>query len=68
VSNQEEALSTQNQRTAWLIWDNDSAQLESVRANGICTMEMVQSLVVIVSKLTNEVQQLGIDNETLKAQ
>jgi hypothetical protein len=31
-------------------------------------MELVQSLVVIVSKLSSEVQQLRIDNETLKTQ
>jgi hypothetical protein len=42
-------------------------QLEAVRENGICCMELVQSLVVMVSKLSCEVQQLRID-ETLKTQ
>jgi hypothetical protein len=56
------------QCTASRIGDNDSlnVQLEAVRANGICTMEMVQSLVVMVSKLNSEVQQPRIDNETMK--
>jgi hypothetical protein len=43
-------------------------QLEAVRANGICTMEMVQSLVVMVSKLSSEVHQLKINNKTMKTQ
>jgi hypothetical protein len=52
------------------IGDNDSliARLEVVRTKNICTMELVQSLVVMVSKLSSEVQQLRIDNETLKTQ
>lgn len=51
-------------------WGNDSlsVQLEAVLVNGICTMQMVKSLVRMVSKLASEVQQLIIDNETLKTQ
>jgi hypothetical protein len=41
-------------------------QLEAVRANGICTMEMVQSLVLMVSKISSEVQQLKINDNTLQ--
>jgi hypothetical protein len=70
-SNQKEELPTEIQCSASRIGDNDdslSAQLEAVRVNGICTMELVQSLVVMVSKLSSEVQQLRIDNETLKTQ
>jgi hypothetical protein len=70
-SNQKEGLPTEIQCSASSIWEyNDSlsAQLEAVRANGICMMELVQSLVVMVSKLSSEVQQLRIDNETLKTQ
>jgi hypothetical protein len=50
--------------------DNESlcVQLEAVRANGICTTEIVKPSVVIVSKLSSEVQQLGIGNETLTTQ
>jgi hypothetical protein len=42
-SNQKEALSTEIQRIASRIRHNDSlsVQLEAVRTNGICTMEMV---------------------------
>jgi hypothetical protein len=36
--------------------------------NGICTMEMVKALVVMVSKLSSEVQQLRTDKGTLKTQ
>jgi hypothetical protein len=43
-------------------------QLEAVRAKVICTMDLVQFLVVMVSKLSSEVKQLRIDNETLKTQ
>jgi predicted nucleic acid-binding Zn-ribbon protein len=63
-SNQKEALSTDILCYASRIEDNNdslSAQLEAVRANGICTMEMV-------SNLSSEEQQLRIDNESLKTQ
>jgi hypothetical protein len=55
-SNQKEAISAELQCTASCIADQVSlsAQLETVRANGICTMEMVQSVVVMVSKLSSE--------------
>lgn len=43
-------------------------QLEVVCVNGICTMEIVKSSVITVSKLSNEEQQLRIDNEILKTQ
>jgi hypothetical protein len=43
-------------------------QLEAVLVIGIFAMEMVRSLVVMVSKLSSEVQRLRIDNETLKTQ
>jgi hypothetical protein len=36
--------------------------------NGNCTMEMVKSLVAMVTTLSDEVQLLRIDNETLKTQ
>jgi hypothetical protein len=45
-----------------------SVQLEAVRANSICIMEMVQSLVVMMSKLNSEVHQIRVDNDTLKTQ
>jgi hypothetical protein len=41
---------------------------EVIRANGVCTMKMVQSLVMMVSTLSSEVQQLRIDSDTLKTQ
>jgi hypothetical protein len=68
--NQGEALSTESECTASRIGDNDSlcVQLEAVCVNGICTMEIVKSSVVMVSKLSNEEQQLRIDNEILKTQ
>jgi hypothetical protein len=69
-SNQKERLPTEIQCSASCIGDNNdslSVQLEAVRTNGICTMELVQSLVVMVSKLSSEVQQLRID-KTLKTQ
>jgi hypothetical protein len=58
------------QCSAPLIGDNDSfsVQLEAVRVNGIRTMQTVKSLVTIVPKLSSEVQQLRIDNETWKTQ
>jgi hypothetical protein len=69
-SNQKEALSAETECTASHIGDNNSLieQLGAVRLNGICTMNMVKSLVAMVSKLSSEVQQLRNDNETLKIQ
>jgi hypothetical protein len=69
-SNQEEAISAELQSTTSCVGDKDSlsVQLETVRNSGICTMEMVQSLVVMVTKLSSEVQQLRIDNEAMKTQ
>jgi hypothetical protein len=67
-SNQKNGLPTEIQCSSLSIGDNNDSldvQLEAVRANGICPMEMVQSLVVMVSKLSSEVQQLRT-NETLK--
>jgi hypothetical protein len=40
-------------------------QLEAVCFNDICTMEIVNSLVVMVSKFSSEEQQLRNDNEAL---
>ena len=50
--------------------DNDSLsrQLEAVRLNGECTMEMVKSLMDMVTKLSCEVQVLKSDNTALKLQ
>jgi hypothetical protein len=45
-----------------------SVQPQAIRANGICTMEMVRSLVDIVSTFSSEVHQLRVDNETLRTQ
>ena len=53
------------------IWgdaDPLSVQLKAIRANGVCTMEMVQSMVVMLSNLSSEVRQLRIDNESMKMQ
>jgi hypothetical protein len=67
-SNPKETLSTEIQCTASRIKDDSlSAKQEAVHANGICTMEMVQSLVVMVSKFSSEIHQLRID-DILKTQ
>jgi hypothetical protein len=65
-SNQKEASSTKSVHSASRISGNDSLsmQLEPVCVNGISTMEMVKSLVVMVPKLSSEVQQPRNDNET----
>jgi hypothetical protein len=63
-TNQKNGLPTEIQCSSLSIGDdNDSlgVQLEAVHANGILSMEMV-------SKLSSEVQQLRINNETLKTQ
>jgi hypothetical protein len=68
TSNDKESLTTEFQVTVSCIKDKDalSVQLAVVSVNGICTKEMVQSLVMMVSKLCNEVQQLCIDNGVMK--
>jgi hypothetical protein len=43
-------------------------QLEVLRLNGVCTMEMVKSLMEMVTKLRCEVQVLKSDNTALKLQ
>jgi hypothetical protein len=56
-SNRKEVLSAEIECTASRTGYTDSLslQLEAIRANGICTMEMVQSLLVMVSKLSSKV-------------
>ncbi|PNF33519.1 hypothetical protein B7P43_G17640, partial [Cryptotermes secundus] len=68
--NQKEAITAALQCTASCIGDKDSlsVQLETLRTNTICTVEMVQSIVVMLSNLSSEVQQLRIDNEAMKMQ
>jgi hypothetical protein len=63
ISNQKEVLSEEAECIVLYAGDTDSLslQLEAIRANGICTMEMVQSLIVTVSELGSEVQQLRMD-------
>jgi hypothetical protein len=66
-SNQKEALSMEIECTASRIGDNFiNLQLEAVLLNGICTMEMVKFLVVMVSKSSSEMQQPIIGNEVLE--
>jgi hypothetical protein len=66
----DEDTSSSETRSASNIGENDflRAQLEAVRENGLCTMQMVKSLVELVTVLSSEVQQLRIDNDTLKLQ
>jgi hypothetical protein len=45
-----------------------SGQLEAVRLNGVCTMEMVKFLMEMVTKLSCEIQLLKNDNTDLKSQ
>ncbi|XP_023703785.1 uncharacterized protein LOC111862535 [Cryptotermes secundus] len=68
--NQKEAITAELQCTASCIGDKNSlsVQLETLRTNGICTMEMVQSIIVMLSNLSSEVQQLRIDNEAMMMQ
>jgi hypothetical protein len=61
-------LSTHGSPTNSGDYNSLNVQLQAIRANGICTMEMVRSLVDIVSTLSSEVHQLRVDNETLKTQ
>jgi hypothetical protein len=69
-SNRKEVLSAESECVVSRTGDTDSLnlQLEAIRANGICTMEMVRSLLVMVSKLSEELQQLRMDNDALKMQ
>jgi hypothetical protein len=48
--------------------DSLSRQLEAVRLNGIYTMEMMKSLIKIVTKFSCEVQEPKSDNTALKLQ
>ena len=70
ISNQKDAITTDLLCSSSCNGDNDSlsVQLETLRTNGICTMEMVQSIVVMLSNLSSEVKQLRIDNEAMKMQ
>jgi regulator of replication initiation timing len=70
IGNEKESLTTELQGKVSGIMDKValSVQLDTVSANGICTMEMVQSLIKMVSKLCDEVQQLRIDNADMKTQ
>jgi hypothetical protein len=43
-----------------------SVQIETVRLNGQATMETIETLVAMVSKLSREVAHLKIDNVELK--
>jgi hypothetical protein len=56
--------------SASTVRDDDSLRgmLEAVRLNGVCTMEMVKSLIEMVTKLSSEVQLLKDDNVALKLQ
>jgi hypothetical protein len=45
-----------------------SGQLEAVRLNGVCTMEMVKTLIEMVAKFSCEVQLLKSDNTAMKQQ
>jgi hypothetical protein len=67
-SNRKEVLSAEIECAASRNGDTDSfrLKLQAIRANGICTMEMVRSVLVKVSKLSSEVQQLRMDNDALK--
>ncbi|PNF19828.1 hypothetical protein B7P43_G12505 [Cryptotermes secundus] len=69
-SNQKDAFTTDLLCSASCNGDKDSlsVQLEALRTNGICTMEMVHSIVVMLSNLSSEVKQLRIDNEAMKMQ
>jgi hypothetical protein len=44
-----------------------SAQLEAVRLNGVCTNSLLENLIEMVLKLSDEVGHLRIDNQSLKA-
>jgi hypothetical protein len=43
-------------------------QLETVRLNGACALDLVQSLIAAVNKLSDDVTQLKSDNADLKIQ
>jgi hypothetical protein len=44
-----------------------SAQLEAVRLNGVCSNSLLENLIEMVQKLSDEVCQLRSDNQSLKA-
>jgi hypothetical protein len=54
--NQEWALATETESSPRIGDDPQSVQLEAVRVNGLCSMEMVNSLDEMVSKLSSEAQ------------
>jgi hypothetical protein len=70
INNTKKALSTGMDRPVSPVSDKDflNGQLEAVRLNGVCTMEMVKSLLEMVTKLSLEVQELKGDNTALKLQ
>jgi hypothetical protein len=43
-------------------------QLETVRLNGACALDLIQSLIAAVNKLGDDVTQLKSDNAALKTQ
>jgi hypothetical protein len=69
-NNTKKELSSGMDRSASPVRDNCSlnGQLEALRLNGVCIMEMVQSLMEMVTKLSCEVQALKRDNTALKLQ
>jgi hypothetical protein len=69
-SNTDKILSSGTDCSASPVRDNDSLsqQLEAVRLTGVCTMEMVKSLIDMVTKLSCEVQELKRYNTALKLQ
>ncbi|PNF33116.1 hypothetical protein B7P43_G15514 [Cryptotermes secundus] len=70
VKNNTNKISSGLECSASTVGDNDSLsrQLEAVRLDGECTMEMVKSLMDMVTKLSCEVQVLKSDNTDLKIQ
>ena len=55
------------------VFDSDkfealSVQVETVRLNGVCTMDLIKSLINMVSNLSEEVDHLKNDNVSLKLQ
>jgi hypothetical protein len=44
-----------------------SAQLEAARLNGVCSNSLLENLIEMVLKLSDEVGQLRSDNQSLKA-
>jgi peptidoglycan hydrolase CwlO-like protein len=58
------SCASSNEETSSLI--SVSTQLEAVRNNGQCTIELIQSLVNMVTNVTKEVTELKNDNTLLK--